>query len=75
MESKKKWVYLLVCVVVVLCVAAEYYAIHPAINIHETLFWSIAFILFLLLGILTGVRKIRKMAGGKKNKKNLSARF
>ena len=72
MESKKKWVYLLVCVVVVLCVAAEYYAIHPAINIHETLFWSIAFILFLLLGILTGVRKIRKMAGGKKNKKNLS---
>ncbi|MBR1741718.1 MAG: tripartite tricarboxylate transporter TctB family protein [Lachnospiraceae bacterium] len=62
----KKTFYFIVAIFFAIFVAGYYYAVFPAINPHETSFWGGAFIIFLILVIVSTVRTIKKDFKNKK---------
>ncbi len=57
------WLKKIIAAIALLCFGAlGYYALHPAVNIHQQGIWLLLFLLFLLIALLSA---IGKLAGGK----------
>lgn len=55
----KKKIYAILLILLVLLTGGYYYAVFPSINIHETSFWGVSFVILVLLGLIFAARNIK----------------
>ncbi|MCD7825420.1 MAG: hypothetical protein LUH14_05605 [Clostridiaceae bacterium] len=54
----KKRIYVILVVLLLILAGIYYYAVFPAINIHETSFWGVSLLICILLSIILAMRQI-----------------
>ena len=59
----KNKIYAILGILCVVLIAAYYYAFFPAINIHDTSFWTTLFFVFLVLGVVATCRRLVESRG------------